>query len=283
MIRAAKALVGALAVGAGALAAAGTAAVAAVLGRRDDRFFPTRFGAAYVFTVKDPSGRLMRVLSVGGGWQSMMYLDDPNEPAAAYVAGFDLLLDGAVAVGGRTPRSVLMIGGAGFAWPRHAVAKDPDVAVTAVEVDPAVVAIAQKEFHLGSSVERAGTTAAGEPRLHVVVDDGLDYLARRAEGDAAPFDAIVNDAYAGMAAPEGLMGPAGLALAKDNLAPDGLYLVNVVADAEDPAPVIAARDALRGAFTSVVDVPCPDPMAGLENHVLVASDAPLAVPGSFEI
>ncbi|MEY8437393.1 fused MFS/spermidine synthase [Atopobiaceae bacterium 24-176] len=274
----------AMAIGAGAAVAAAAAATA--LGRRDDRFVPTMFGMAHLFTTRAPNGRPVRVLSLGGGWQTVMYLDDPDEPAAAYAAGFDLVLDEALPKG--PARSVLVIGGAGCAWPRHAVAADEDVAVTVVEIDPAMVAVARNEFCLGDAERRAGTLAGGEPRLRVVVGDGMDYLAQRASkrntaGEAAPFDAVINDAYAGTDAPEALLSPAGLSLAKECLTPDGLYVVNVVCSPVDPTPVLAARDALLGAFAHVWDVPCPDPLAEKENHLLVASDREARIAGAFAV
>lgn len=271
--------VAALAVGAGAAVAA--AAAATVLGRRDDRFVPTMFGVAHLFTTEGPDGRPLRVLSLGGGWQTVMHLDDPDEPAAAYARGFDLVLEGGG--DGGDARSVLVIGGAGCAWPRHAVAVDDAVAVTVVEVDPAVVDIARREFRLDDAVARAGSTPAGEPRLQVVTDDGLRFLARRAVEGGRPFDAVINDAYAGTDAPEALLSPVGLSLAKDALAPGGLYVANVVCSPTDPTPVLAARDALLGAFSHVWDVPCPDPLAEEENHLLVASDADREVPGAYPL
>ncbi len=281
----------AVAVGAGAAVAA--AAATTVLGRRDDRLFPTMFGRAHVFTTTSPDGRAIRVLSLGGGWQTVMYLDDPDEPAAAYARGFDLVLrDGAAraedaggraAVEGADARSVLVIGGAGCAWPRHAVAVDDAVQVTVVEVDPAVVAIARREFHLDEAVARAGSTPSGEPRLRVVTDDGLRFLARRAMKGGRPFDAVINDAYAGTDAPEAFLSPVGLSLAKGAMAPGGLYVANVVCSPTDPSPVLAARDALLGTFSHVWDVPCPDPLAEEENHLLVASDADREVPGAYPL
>ncbi len=275
----------AVAMGAGAAVAA--AAAATVLGRRDDRFVPTMFGVAHLFTTEGPDGRPLRVLSLGGGWQTVMYLDDPDEPAAAYARGFDLVLDGDVGGAGDKgdgdARSVLVIGGAGCAWPRHAVAVDDTVRVTVVEVDPAVVGIARREFHLDDAVGRAGSTPTGEPRLRVVTDDGLRFLARRAVEGGGPFDAVINDAYAGTDAPEALLSPVGLSLAKDALAPGGLYVVNVVCSPTDPAPVLAARDALLGTFAHVWDVPCPDPLAEEENHLLVACDTEREVPGAYPL
>lgn len=269
----------AVAIGAGAAAAAALAAT--VLGRRDDRFVPTMFGMAHLFTTRTGDGRAVRVLSLGGGWQTVMYLDDPDEPAAAYAAGFDLVLAGPAPEG--RARSVLVIGGAGCAWPRHAVAADENVAVTVVEIDPAMAAIAREEFCLGDAERRAGTLASGEPRLQVVVADGMDYLGRRASQGAAPFDAVINDAYAGTSAPESLLSPRGLAAAKKCLAPGGLYVANVVCSPVDPTPVLAARDALLGSFAHVWDVPCPDPLADEENHLLVASDQVREIAGAFVV
>ena len=75
----------------------------------------------------------------------------------------------------------------------------------------------------------------------------------------------------------------GLDMAKENLAQDGLYLVNVVAPAKDPTRVLEARDALLMAFEHVYDLRCPDPLAQDENNILIASDRELEVPGATEL
>ncbi|WP_204829967.1 hypothetical protein [Olsenella sp. CU969] len=60
-------------------------------------------------------------------------------------------------------------------------------------------------------------------------------------------------------------------------------MANVVCSPTDPSPVLAARDALLGTFSHVWDVPCPDPLAEEENHLLVASDADREVPGAYPL
>lgn len=279
---------GAVAVGATA-AAVSAFAVTRVAGARP-RLYCTKFGTARVFSTTSPDEgrRPIRVLSLGGGWQTVMYEDAPDEPAAAYARAFDLVLDPAVAP---QPGRVLVIGGAGCAWPRHAVAVNPDVAVLVSEIDPAMVDIALREFRLGRSITEAGELPDGTLRLEVRAQEGMDLLReltrdRATRGaDAVPrFTAIVDDAFVGRTADDALTSPDGLALVQVNLTMYGVFVVNVSVPKEDPSALLACRRRLLTVFPYVAVVPAiDDALAEEENYLLVASWIPKEVPGAVEV
>jgi SAM-dependent methyltransferase len=124
---------------------------------------------------------------------------------------------------------------------RHAAA------CTVVDVNPVAFAVGRAYFWLPASVE-------------CVIADARAYLEDDSAGaaplDAAPFDAIVLDAYG----PDGRV-PAHLAdaaffrLARRRLAPDGLVVANAYADdADDPLPdELAAAMAAAGLPAALLD------------------------------
>ena len=116
-----------------ALAAAGAATALALVAaaRRlralDPRLTRTMFGPALTYATAGPDGDAVRVLSVGGAFQSAAYLDGRPDAPFAYLRAFDAMLDAGVPV-----RRVLMLGGGAFAYPRHLLARRPDVRLDAV-------------------------------------------------------------------------------------------------------------------------------------------------------
>lgn len=143
--------------------------------RGRDGAAPTMFGPARVYDTEGPDGAAIRVLEVGGAFQSAAYVDGRPEAPFAYLRAFDAIFDAGVPM-----RRVLMLGGGAFAYPRHVLARRGDVELDVVEADPAIVALAREHFFLADA-ERAH---AG--RLRVIVADALVYLADA----AAPLGAI---------------------------------------------------------------------------------------------
>jgi spermidine synthase len=92
--------------------------------------------------------------------------------------------------------------------------------VVAVEIDPAIVALARGYFAMPDAIE-----------IHVA--DGARFIAR----ETRKFDAIVLDAYRGAEMPSHLVTAAFFAKAKARLAPGGIVLLNLIAgDDDDPLP-----------------------------------------------
>ncbi len=115
-------------------------------------------------------------------------------------------------------RRVLMIGlgGGTLATMLHRAG----VAVTAVEIDPAIVELARGYFAM-----------PGEIEIHI--GDGAAFLKR----DKRKFDAIVLDAYSGAEMPDHLITSAFFATVKAHLMPGGIVLINlIVPDDDDPLP-----------------------------------------------
>lgn len=151
-----------------ACAAAG--AVACVWARRRDaHLVRTASGFAAVYTAEEN----VRVLRAGGVFQSATYLDERRfEPVFEYYRGFDAMFESETPLAsafGHGVTEVLMLGGGGFAYPKHLLSSRSGISLDVVEIDPAVVDAARRWFfldelegRLASSSERAQPAA----RLH---------------------------------------------------------------------------------------------------------------------
>ena len=256
----------------GALGVAGASALLAYGVRKaDPRFYRTKFGPAVVCTMTGPDDRLVRLLLVGRSVQSATYVDEEHraEPVFDYYLAFDLMFDVKPDI-----ERVLMVGGGGYAYPKHIIATRPEVHMDVVEIDPAITRIALKDFYLAdylSDFPFGGTYDLGR-----ICADGCDYLAdlsrvvreepggedcgigraERVIGDAAcrtcdsefarqarrrygasfgrRYDAMVFDVFAGKKPVASLASPATIRNAHTCLNSGGVLIANVVSTLEGP-------------------------------------------------
>lgn len=256
------------------------------------RVFPrTMFGTAYVYDVETENGDPVRLLEVGGVFESATYLDERRyEPTFEYYRAFDHLFEAYP-----QPEHVLMIGGGGYAYPKHFVASQPHGSMDVVEIDPVIVRIAREHFFLNDLIKEFRTQETG--RLNLVTADGRAFLEERAAevrgmesgcaimvrkgeidevfADAElRYDAIINDSFSGAEATTSLLDEAGLDAVKACLIDGGLYLINVICDIEEDArELLQVLSALRQKFVSVHVIPCVDEVFGDEdNNLVIATD-----------
>lgn len=140
------------------------------------------------------------------------------------------------------------LGGGRTSWYMHLHC--PDMEITVAELDPEVIALAQRYFRI-----RPG------PKFVVVASDGRSYLMRNAE----PFDLIFIDAYRGPFVPFHLLTREFYALVKTRLKPGGVVAQNV-----EPSTMLfdAAVVTMREAFANLEFFPADG------NIVVVAYDGP---------
>jgi spermidine synthase len=159
-------------------------------------------------TVKDGNG--VRTMYLNGHPQSAMYLNGSDRHVWTYTRYFHLpflLADDPADID-----RVLFIGGGGFTGPKRFV-QDYDVAVDAVEIDPAVIAAAKKYFDVEAS-----------DRLRIHEMDGRKYL----EQTNKTYDLIVLDAYKKDSVPFHLTTTAFMRLADRKLVDDGMLYANLI-------------------------------------------------------
>lgn len=231
-------------------------------------------GWGLIRTVRATDGSLVRVLQVGGVYQSATYLDARRmEPVFSYYRAFDH----AFSVRPGT-RRVLMVGGGGYAWPKHVLDAGPaDCTLDVVELDPAVTRAARRWFFLDEAM------AGHSGRLRLVEGEGRSYLEGRAlrmagaEGGGASlaYDAIVLDAFCGAEPVRALATLEAARAARACLVPDGVLMANVVSE-QGGEDVGLLRDVVatwHEAFSHVHVVACEDePFAEEDNYLVIATD-----------
>lgn len=228
----------------------------------------TMFGRAIIFNVEDEAGEPVRVLAVGGAVQSGTYLGERRfEAPFAYYRAFEHMFEASIPV-----RRVLMVGGGAYAWPKHALTRHDDLTLDVSEIDPAITEIARRYFFLDELEARAGE------RLRILHEDGMKVLSSPGE----PYDAIVNDSFAGDVPTRSLVGEEGAKLVKSRLTEGGLYLVNVVCGS-DLAPLQAAVESLKASFAHVHVILCTDDeFSDDDNYLVIATDGDHAFSEAIE-
>lgn len=265
--------VGALVLGA---ALAGVAITSAIMRARksaqtDALSFKTRFGTARIFEVEGDGGRPVRLLEVDGTVQSGTYVDDGPELSDdaryaelvfEYLKKYDLMFQ-------HNPHieRVCVLGCGGYDYPEHLIAHHPQVTVDAVEIDPAITALAKRYFYLDRLIEEFD--AERTKRLNLVESDALEFLKQ----GGPHYDAIVNDVFDGNTPPAHLTTHAFYAAARNRLKPDGVFLTNIVSALAGPhARFLHDQVALMELVFSKVEVhPCnPDDLQSEDNVVVIA-------------
>ncbi|WP_304426402.1 spermidine synthase [uncultured Adlercreutzia sp.] len=243
-------------------------------GRGGREVFPTMFGEAAVYAMAAADGSLVRMLNVGGVLQSATYLDERWAVCPfAYLRSFNHMFEAAeLAV-----RRVLMIGGAGFAYPKQLLTEHPGVKLDVVEIDPAMVAIARSHFFL----DRLEAQLAAEGRaddLCIFTEDGAAFLMRSREA----YDVIIIDAFVGRDAVPFFVSDEGIAAAKARLTPGGLLMANCVAEFTGDAMyrLFSQVERLRDHFAEVYVIDASDEeFGGADNYLLIATDTPYPFTG----
>lgn len=231
-----------------------------------------------VHTVRAADGSWVRVLEIGGVYQSATYLDERwAEPVFNYYRSFDIVFE-------LVPdaKHALMVGGGGYAWPKHVALTHPGVVLDVVEIEAGITEAAKRWFFL----DRAMSEHPGA--INLIEADGRAYLDGYAachQTSALLYDAIVIDAFAGVEPVQSLATVEALRSAKACLQPEGVLLANVVS-ADAGSDVTFLRNLVataREVFQSVHVLLCEEDSFAIEdNYLLVASGRKIAPSGSID-
>ena len=208
-----------------------------------------------VYTVEGPDAEAVRVLSSGGVYQSATYLGERRmEPVFEYYRAFGRALEGVEAP---APR-VLVVGGGGFAVPKHVRELRPEARVDVVEIDARVIDAARRWFF------------AGEADAHVTCGDGFDFV-RGAALRGEKYDFIALDAFSGSSPVASLASSEAARAYAKLLAPGGALAANVVTLNGDASFLRDFQLTLDAEFAQVDLIACPDDAwAADDNFLLVA-------------
>lgn len=229
------------------------------------------FGPIRIYDQIWEDGRPVRVMDVDGSLQSATYTDDGwCDPVFEYYVLYDLMYLCPVDV-----HNVLMLGGAGYGYPKYLVSTTHTTSITVVEKDPEVTKLARRYFFLNRLEREYHARERG--RLRLVTADALDYL--RKPGPC--YDAILNDCFCAGKADVSLATAEAARWVHERLNPGGAYLTNVVSALEGrrAKPLGDVIDALGMVFAHVYAVSTHrNPPDLNDNIMVVACDAKLDLP-----
>lgn len=157
-------------------------------------------------------------------------------------------------------------GGGAFTLPRAWAADRPGARLLVAEIDPAITALARRDFWLATG-----------PGLEVVARDGRAALQALPPGPR--FDLIFADAFQDLAMPVHLVTREWHRAVRARLNPGGAYLVNVMEDRSAPRFLFALLRTLAEDFPAVeVWVEATEQPAGRRiTYLVLASDVPTPV------
>ncbi|MFJ9859937.1 fused MFS/spermidine synthase [Streptomyces albogriseolus] len=222
----------------------------------------TRYHCAEV--VADPSRTGGRTLVLDGVRHSYVDAGDPAHLEFTYVKAVASVTDAAFPAG--RPLTAHHLGGGGLTLPRYLAATRPGTRSVVSEIDDGVVRIDR---------ERLGLRP--QPGIDVRTEDGRLGLRRL---DTDTLDLVVGDAFGGVSVPWHLTTVEALTEVRRVLAPDGLYVANLI-DHGEQSFAKAELATLRTVFAHVALLGEPvdtglartgAPPGG--NLVAVASDRP---------
>ena len=223
--------------------------------------FKTMFGKARVYEVTDDEGTPVRLLEVGGIVQSGTYLDERyTELVFEYLKRYDLMFELNPRI-----RTVCVLGCGGYDYPEHLIANHPNVVVDAVEIDPAITAIARHYFFLDRLIEEYETEMSG--RLRLICNDALAHL----QSTEQRYDAVVNDTFDAGTPPAHLTTREFAQAVRNRLAPGGVYLTNIVSALEGPGSEFLHDQValLESVFDQVDIIPCDVDSVNEQDNVIV--------------
>lgn len=224
-------------------------------------------------------GEPIRVLEVEGTYQSATYLDERwAEPVFPYHLLFDHVFDAWPS--GDGPSTVAVLGGGGYAVPKHFVAHHPEVArIDVIEIDPKIERLARRHFFVDRLESRWQAESSGRLVLHVA--DAYEWLSASSQR----FDAIVNDCFLALEPEAAFMSQAGAQLVADHLSQHGVYLTNVVSSLEgsDAMTLYRTIGALQRVFDRIWVYPCsPSEPLAKDNNVVIATNDSHVFDGAWE-
>lgn len=224
--------------------------------------------AAVEVTERDwGEGRMVRELFQNGGSSSAEYVDT-GDPAHRYVDVSAILLEPRM----DRVRSMLVLGGAALSLPVAFARWKPELRVDAVEIDPAVTALAREYFAYGKG---------SYPTIRVIQDDARVFLHRSGES----YDVIVVDVFDHLlTVPWTVVTVEALRDAEAHLAPGGVLEVNVLSPLSGPGVAFLQRfrSTLGEVFPAVeayVTEPESDP-AAIQNVLVFAARGSSDLPGA---
>ncbi|MBR3613732.1 MAG: fused MFS/spermidine synthase [Clostridia bacterium] len=234
--------------------------------------YDTEYSRILVFNRYDQNNDLVRSFTMDSGHESATYVDESrwNELVFEYTKMYDLMFKSSKEI-----KDTLLIGGAGYSYPKHYISKYLDKSMDVVEIDPMVTEIAKKYFYLDKLIDEYKTEENN--RLKLITEDGRTYL----NNNTKKYDAILNDAFSDTTPAATLTTLEAVKNIKKSLNENGLYLTNIISslEGENSKFMKAEVKTLKEVFLNVYVIPCitKDDLELPQNNMVIATDGILEI------
>ena len=140
------------------------------------RDIDTEYSRVQIFKTKDNNGKPIRAMAIDPFFVQSAIFPDSDELVFDYAKYYHLIRHFKPDF-----QKTLMIGGAGYSFPKDYLQKYPQAKIDVVEIDPQMTEIAQKYFRLEEN-----------PRLKIIHQDGRVFLN---QAESNKYDAVLMDAF----------------------------------------------------------------------------------------
>lgn len=237
----------------------------------------TQYGRVWIYNIyyrNEP----IRMLEIDNGYESATFTnkDKIYELVFDYTKFYDLMFNSKNNID-----NVLLIGGAGYSYPKYYISHYNDKKIDVVEIDGEITNVAKKYFYLDNLIEEYNLNE--NKRLNLITDDGRTYL----NSNQKKYDAILNDAFSGNSPVKTLTTLECINLIKNSLVDNGIYLSNVISaiDGEKSAFLKAEVNTLKLVFKNVYVIPCKSSILKekKQNLMVIATDQDMELENICDI
>lgn len=220
----------------------------------------------------------VRILNIDSGYESATFIDEykQNELVFNYTKYYDLMFNSKFEI-----NNVMMIGGAGYSYPKYYISTYPTKNIDVVEIDGDITKIAKKYFYLDKLISDYNLNE--NHRLGLINEDGRTYLNRNTK----KYDAILNDAFSGDNPAKTLTTLELIKSIKNSLNENGMYLTNIISalDGTNSKFIKAEVNTLKKVFKKVYVVPCSslENTELVQNNMVIATDQELYFEGEYKL
>jgi spermidine synthase len=228
--------------------------------------YDTQYGKVSIFNTENGEDSY-RTLLVDKGHESATFIkeDKCNDLVYEYTKYYDLMFESSKDI-----KNTLMIGGAGYSYPKYYISNYLDKSMDVVEIDEDITDLAKKYFYLDKLIDDYDLN--NNKRLGLIADDGRTYLNKNTK----KYDAILNDAFSGETPAVTLTTIEAVQKIYNSLTKNGLYLSNVISsiEGENSKFLKAEVNTLKQVFKNVYIIPCNsyNDLYRIQNNMVVATD-----------
>ena len=238
--------------------------------------YDTQYGRVLIKNMQ-LDGRDVRLMNVGIGFESATFLDEEYKYDLVfnYLAYYDLMFESKNEI-----KNCLMIGGAGYGYPKYYISHYEDKSMDVVEIDEDVTKLAKEYFYLDDLIK--DYDIENNHRLNIYTEDGRVFL----NNNTKKYDAILNDAFSGETPAKTLTTVEAVMRIKDSLNPYGLYLSNVIsAEVGENSKFIKAEvNTIKQVFKNVYVIPVnATDSSSKANYMVIGTDQDLNLKNTINL